>query len=140
MASPSPEVPADPVAALDGPDAVRPPLRVAEHRGVTRAVGGKAAAVEHRLVRPHHLDRDRAPVRIHADDHTSHECLPAGAQCNVEQGRRHYFDPSKPSSPVQQSPARANHDRATRPVVGNRSESDGPDTWTEPCADTVLTP
>lgn len=44
---------------------------------------------------------------------------------------------AQPSSPVQQSPARANHDRATRQVVGSRSESDGPDTWTEPCADTV---
>ena len=64
MASPSPEVPADPVAALDGSDAIRPPLRVTEHRGVTRAVSGIAGAVEHRLVRRHHLDREPAPVRI----------------------------------------------------------------------------
>ena len=64
MASRSPEVLADPFAALDGPDALRPPLRVTEHRDLTRAVSGIAADVEHRLVRRHHLDRDQAPVRI----------------------------------------------------------------------------
>ena len=64
MASRSPEVLADPFAALDGPDALRPPLRVTEHRDLTRAVSGITADVEHRLVRRHHLDRDRAPVRI----------------------------------------------------------------------------
>src|SRR5687768_11496467 len=36
--------------------------------------------------------------------------------------------------PVQQCPTRAGHERATRRVVGSRCESDGPGTWTEPCA------
>jgi len=64
MASRSPEVLADPFAALDGPDALRPLLRVTEHRDLTRAVSGIAANVEHRLVQRHHLDRDQASVRI----------------------------------------------------------------------------
>ena len=74
------DVPADAAAALDSPDALWPTLRVAEHRGVARAVGGVAAAVEDRLVRRHHLDRDGSLVWIHADDHTGHECLPARAR------------------------------------------------------------
>ena len=85
---------------------------------------------------------DRALVRTHADDHTSHECLPAGARWNVEQEGQRYFEPSRPRLSLslfgKARPAQAT--RATRQVVGRRSETDGPDTWTEPCADTVLIP
>jgi hypothetical protein len=38
--------------------------------------------------------------------------------------------------PAQQCPARAGQKRATRRIVGSRSASDGPDTWTQPRAGT----
>jgi len=70
------DVPSDAAAALNGPDPLMPVPRPTQHRGVAGWVGGVAATVDHRLVRRHHLDRDRPLVRIHADDHACHVCPP----------------------------------------------------------------
>ena len=93
---PGRDVTSDASAPLDCPVPLGPALYVREHRGEACLVGGVTAAAEHRLVRRHHLDRDRALVRIHADDHAGHVCLPAGARWDVEQGGQRYFELSKP--------------------------------------------
>jgi hypothetical protein len=75
------DVPPDPIAALHGPGPLRPLPSVGEHRGEPIDVGGEPAAAEHALVAGHHLDRDAAFVRVHADhDRTFldvHDALPS---------------------------------------------------------------
>jgi hypothetical protein len=51
------DVLADPRAALDRPDPVRPLLAVAKHGGEAVVVGGEPAVTDHGLIRGHHLDR-----------------------------------------------------------------------------------
>src|SRR4029453_10629108 len=73
------DVLADAGAALDRPDPVRPLPTRETHRGVAVPVGAEPAAVQDRLVAGHHLDRCRALVRVHPDDHAirngAHEVL-----------------------------------------------------------------
>lgn len=65
------DVPADALAALDRPDPVRLLAGVLPHRRVAVAVGVEPAAADDGLVAGHDLDRGRALVRVHPDDHTS---------------------------------------------------------------------
>lgn len=56
------------VGPFDGPDPVRPGLRVAAHRGVAGTVGGEPARPKHLLVLVDDLDRGRQLVGIDPDD------------------------------------------------------------------------
>jgi hypothetical protein len=66
------DVPADALAALDRPGALRPLFRGRDHRPVSGSVGGVPATAKNNLITSHDLDRGRAFVRIHTDDHSAH--------------------------------------------------------------------
>jgi hypothetical protein len=51
------DVLADPGAALDGPDPVRPLGGIASHRGIAVTVRGEPTATDDAFVGGHHLDR-----------------------------------------------------------------------------------
>jgi hypothetical protein len=93
------DVPADALAALDGPDAVGPLLGVLDHRLVAVAVGAEAAGAQDGLVAGHHLGGGGAFVRVHADDHTLrrvHASLRCSIRRLVERGGHRYFELGSP--------------------------------------------
>jgi hypothetical protein len=61
------DVAADALAALDGPDSIRPRGDVGQHRRESVDVGREASSAEDLLVAGHDLDRHRPLVRVHAD-------------------------------------------------------------------------
>jgi hypothetical protein len=61
------DVLADPGAALDRPDPLRPPAGVGQQGGEPLSIGGEPAATKNLLAGGHDLDRDRALVRVHPD-------------------------------------------------------------------------
>src|SRR2546430_9278261 len=90
------------------------------------------APARDRFVTAHHLDRGRALVRVHPDDHLAHRSPPCSSVSGpTEPGGHRYFQQNKPllslSSPTAASgPRRPNDSHTTS--VGSRNESDGPGT------------
>jgi hypothetical protein len=137
------DVPADAVAAFDGPYPVRPLPGVAQHRVVAVAVGAVAAAAEDGLIGGHHLDRGRAFVWVHAKDHSVHASPPMlDPSPGHRAGRATLLRAEQ--TPLEPLPALGRRPEPRRPKVshttsvGSRCENDGPGAWTEPGRAPVL--
>jgi hypothetical protein len=94
---PAGDMPANALASLDRPSPVRPSPRGGEHRPVPGGIGAILAAGQHCFVPGHDLDRRRALMRIHADDHLAHASPPAGVTSLVRRGGHRYFEQGEPS-------------------------------------------
>src|SRR5215469_3811858 len=69
------DVPADALAALDGPRPLRPPARHGEHRPVSGSIGAEPADAKRTLVAGHDLDHGRSFMRVHHDYYLAHLVL-----------------------------------------------------------------
>jgi hypothetical protein len=119
------------VGALDGPDPVRPDLRVLPHRGVAGLVGGEPAGPEELLVLVDDLDRGRQLVGIDPDDDVLQVLLPPVSTDRDFEAAQSRAVPSgatpRPRCPTGCRP-KVSH---TRQRAGSRMESIPSDTWTE---------
>jgi len=90
------QVPADAVAALHRPDPVRELAGSGEHLGIPGLVRAAPARCQHYRPLIDDLDRGRALVRVHPDDH-AHRCAPL-LDADLKRGGHCYFEPGKPLS------------------------------------------
>src|SRR5690348_14745161 len=133
-------MPADALATLDRPGPLRPPPHRRQHGLVSSRVGAIPAPAQHGLVAGHDLDRGRALVRVHPDDHAAHPCPPCSC-CMAEPGGHRYFELNRPllslsSLITAHGPRRPDESHTTS--AGSRNESDKPGTLTEPRQAPVL--
>ncbi len=68
-------MPANAAASPGRPHAVREPAAYSQHRLVTVAVSAEPALRQNPLAAVDHLDRRRPLMRVHPDDHMSHDSL-----------------------------------------------------------------
>jgi hypothetical protein len=95
------DVPADAIAALDGPDPVRPLPHVLQHHAVAGAVGGKPATTSLTSSAAITSMGDRPLVRVHPDHYSAHPSTPMlDAVLVVEPGGQRYFEPNNPLEPL----------------------------------------
>src|ERR1022692_4739313 len=90
------DVPADPVAALHRPGAVLELAARGQHRLVAVPVSAEPAREQHLLPVVDDLDRRRALMRIHPDDHGLHVCSPRLETGGDRRGGQRYFELGRP--------------------------------------------
>jgi hypothetical protein len=145
MHQPVRQVPPDSVAPLHRPDPIAETVADRrEHRGIAGLVGAITAQVNEPAVPSvDHLDRRRALVRIHPDNHT-HRRLPSFSGDMQKQGGHRYFEQNRPLSSHSLHGARRGRkpDESHTNTTGRQPliKSDPPNTWTESGRTPVLRP
>jgi len=112
---------ADPVAALDRPDPLRPPPARSEHLPVPVPVGAEPVTAQNLLPPVEHLDGRRQLVRVDPDDHGCHAVPPRLGTQLLKARRATLLRAEQTATPTPRCPARTHAMSEPHPTsVGSR--------------------